>query len=307
VTRGDVTVLADGLSFLEGPRWHDGRLYVSDFYTHRVLSLDGDGALEPVCTVPGQPSGLGFDARGRLLVVSMVDRRLLRLEGDVLHEVADLGGLAPFHCKDMVVDADGAAYVGNFGWDEVARPGITPTALIRVDPDGTPTVAARELVFPNGMAITPDGGTLLVAETFAGRITAFDIGEDGALANRRVWADLAPRRGLSGQAPGAAWTTIADAVASGRPLPDGLALDEDGAVWIGDAAGSGPLRVVEGGEIVERVDTGPLSVYAVALGGADRRTLSMCASPPLLETDPSTDHRAQLLACRVAAAGVGRP
>ncbi len=293
----DVEVLADGHAFLEGPRWHDGHLYVSDFYLRRVYRLDDDG-LAVVCAVPGQPSGLGHDPDGRLLVVSMIDRRVLRLVDGTLHTVADLTALAPFHCNDMVVDAAGGAYVGNFGWDSSASDPIEPTTLVRVAPDGTASVAAEELVFPNGCVLTPDGGTLIVAETFAGRITAFDVAADGSLSNRRVWADLAP---------GADWRTIPEAVASGRPLPDGMALDAEGAVWIGAATGDGALRVAEGGEILDHVPTGDRSVYAVALGGADRRTLYLCVSPPLLQTDPSADHRSALMAGRVEVPGAGRP
>ncbi len=246
--------------------------------------------LSAVCEVEDQPSGLGFDSRGRLLVVAMVDRRVLRLEGDQLVEVADLSSCAPFHCNDMLVDGRGRAYVGNFGWDDAAAPLIRSTVLLRVDADGTSSVAASDLVFPNGMVITPDGRTLIVSETFAGRITAFDVAEDGSLSNRRVWADFA---GSS------AWETISEAVGSGALLPDGLALDAEGALWVGHAAGHGATRVREGGEILEFVDTGELAVFAVALGGSDRRTLYMCASPPLLSNDPSVDHRARLLTCRV--------
>ena len=293
----DLEVLAEGHAFLEAPRWHEGRLYVSDFYLRRVYRLDA-GGLSVVCEVPGQPSGLGHDPDGHLMVVSMIDRRVLRLVDGVLQPAGDLTALAPFHCNDMVVDGAGAAYVGNFGWDSSVSDPIRPTTLVHLAPDGTATIAADDLVFPNGTVITPDGGTLIVSETFAGRITAFDIAADGSLSNRRVWADLAPA---------AAWRTIPEAVASGRPLPDGMVLDAEGAVWIGDAAGDGALRVAAGGEILYRVPTGDRSVYAVALGGDDRRTLYLCVSPPLLQTDPSVEHRSALLATRVEVPGAGRP
>jgi sugar lactone lactonase YvrE len=294
----DVRVLAQGLSFLEGPRWRDGRLYVSDFYTHRVLSFEESDGMRELCVVPGQPSGLGFSPEGRLLVVSMLDRRLLRLEGSELVAVADLSNLAGGPCNDMVVDRAGRAYVGNFGWDANPDAPIRATVLIRVEPDGSAAVAADELVFPNGTVISPNGKTLLVAETFASRISAFDLAGDGSLTNRRVWASFGP---------GSVGGTVASAVASGLPLPDGLAHDAEGAVWMGDAAGSGALRVATGGEILDSVPTGELAVFAVALGGDDRRTLYMCASPPLLQNDPSVDHRAQLLACRVDVPGAGLP
>ena len=154
----EVTRLADGFSFIESPSWHAGALYLSDFYRHRVLMADHRGRHRTVCKVSGQPSGLGWDREGRLLVVSMTDRKLLRLDGSRLTEVADLASLAPYQCNDMVVDDQGRAYIGNFGSDaEVA--GTRPTCLILVEPDGSARVAADDLIFPNGMAITPDGQT----------------------------------------------------------------------------------------------------------------------------------------------------
>jgi sugar lactone lactonase YvrE len=289
--------LGSGYSFLEGPRWHRGEIYVSDFYTHRVLAFNPDGARRTVCTVPGQPSGLGFLPNGVMLVVSMRDRRLLRLEGSRLIEVADLSGLAPFWCNDMLVDRLGRAYVGNFGWNVLEDTNIRTTNVIMVLPDGSARPVADGLTFPNGIVITPDGGTMLIAETFAARISAFDVAADGSLHNRRPWAVFSD----------SGFASIAEAVASACPLPDGMALDAEGKVWCGDAAARGALRIGEGGAIVDRIDTGELSAYAVALGGSDRRTLYMCCSPPLLTNDPATDHRSSLLACRVDIAGNGFP
>lgn len=286
----DVAVLATGHSFLEGPRWFNGRLFVSDFYTQRVLAFDSRGAMEAICHVPGRPSGLGFTPEGTMLVVSMTDRRLLRWNGRSLEEVVDLRASAAFHTNDMHVDSSGRAYIGNFGFDPGAEQEIKPTNLLLVYPDGQVAVAAAELVFPNGIVKTSDGATLLVAETFAARITAFDCREDGTLAGRRVWADLSTGR----------YGTIGDAVRSQDPLPDGIALDESGALWIGDANGAGPLLLAEGGEVLARVDTRDLAVYAVALGGHDRRTLFMCAAPPLSNASkPELERRACLLSCQV--------
>ncbi len=291
------TVVASGFSFLEGPRWHDGRLYVSDFYTHRVLAIDERGSVSPICEIPGQPSGLGFAPDGSLLVVSMKDRRLLRLRGSRTEEVADLSGLTDSLCNDMLVDPSGYAYVGNFGWDAAPDAPVRTTSLFGVDASGAARRVADDLIFPNGMALTPDGRTLLVAETFASRITAFDVSAPGVLENRRVWASFAP-------SPHA---TVREAVNRAVPLPDGIALDADGALWIGDAAGQAALRIGAGGTVLERIDTSPLAVFAVALGGADRRTLYMCASPPLLSNDPAVEHQAVLLACRVDVPGAGLP
>lgn len=286
----DIAVLATGHSFLEGPRWFNQRLFVSDFHTQRVLAFDSGGAMEVVCHVPGRPSGLGFTPEGTMLIVSMTDRRLLRWDGRSLDEVADLGDCAAFHINDMHVDSEGRAYVGNFGFEPEADVKIQSTGLFLVNPRGGVTLAAQDLIFPNGIVKTPDGATLLVAETFAARVTAFDCDEDGTLAGRRVWADLSTGH----------HATVGDAVRSRDPLPDGIALDANGALWIGDANGAGPLLIAEGGEILARVDTGALAVYAVTLGGPDNRTLFMCAAPALSEEfTPESERRACLLSCQV--------
>src|SRR5438045_867854 len=207
----------EGLYFGEGPRWHDGRLWFSDFYDHAVFAVDMDGHRDRIVDVPGQPSGLGWLPDGRLLVVSMLDRKLLRLDGDDLVEHAALGGIATFHCNDMAVTGSGRAYVGDFGFDleeftarAAAGESVTATsaALARADPDGAVTVAADGLEFPNGTVITPDGSTLIIAESFGRRLSAFDVSADGDLSNRRLWADL------------------------GRCAPDGICLDADGCVWV---------------------------------------------------------------------------
>jgi sugar lactone lactonase YvrE len=293
---GGVTRLADGFTFLESPRWHDGQLYLSDFYSHRVLRTPDGRDFETLCEVAGQPSGLGFDRENRLLVVSMTDRRLLRLEDSGLIEVADLAGLAPYHCNDMVTDEHGRAYIGNFGSD-FGGAGISPAGLVLVEPDGRARTVASDLIFPNGMAITPDGATLLVAETFAYRITAFGIAPDGSLHSRRVWA------GLGGSTPRA--RTIAEALASGQVTPDGICIDAEGALWIGDATGTGAMRIGESGEPLDFVDTGPRAVYAVALGGADERTLFMCAGPPFGRSNPARGHDGALLRCAVDVPAAG--
>lgn len=247
-------IIVDGLSFAEGPRWHDGKLYFSDFYRHVVNAVTDQGELEVVAEVPEQPSGLGWLPDGRLLIVSMLDRRLLRQEPDgTLVEHANLGGIATWHCNDMVVDAKGRAYVGNFGFDidPGAAAEMKPADLARVDPDGTVSVAATDLQFPNGTVITPDGRTLIIGETWGRRLTAFDIGADGSLTNRRVWADIEPH------------------------LPDGICLDAEGAVWVADPGNQCVIRVKEGGEITDRFDT-ELGSFACMLGGADGRSLYVC-------------------------------
>jgi sugar lactone lactonase YvrE len=308
--------LAEGLSFLEGPRWHDGRLFASDFYNHRVLAFQSDGKYETVVEVPNQPSGLGWLPDGRMLVVSMKDRRVMRLEeggpgygvspgspgygvspGDLV-EHADLSGLAKGHCNDMVVDTSGRAYVGNFGFDLMSGQDRTDAVLVRVDPDGTVTVVAEEVMFPNGSVITPDGGTLILAETMGQRLSAFDIGTDGSLSNRRVWAAFGE--------PATA-TDLGGVLAQLKVAPDGICLDAEGAVWFADSLGNRVVRVREGGEVVDEISTGDLGVFACMLGGDDGRTLFLCAAPTFVEAMASADHQARLLACRVDVPHAGLP
>ena len=246
-------VLLDGLAFPEGPRWHAGAFWFSDMHQHQVIRLEPGGRPETVVEVANRPSGLGWLPDGRLLVVSMTDRRVMRLDGDTLVEHADLSKLASFHCNDMVVDARGRAYVGNFGFDLDARADPKPAELLLVTPDGEARLAAGELNFPNGTVITPDGRTLIVGESFGARLTAFDVTDDGALENRREWARL----------EGA--------------VPDGICLDAEGAVWVASPVSAEVLRVHEGGRVSERV---PVSTqaYACMLGGPERRTLFICTA-----------------------------
>ncbi|NQV58944.1 MAG: SMP-30/gluconolactonase/LRE family protein [Alphaproteobacteria bacterium] len=270
-------VLLDDLTFPEGPRWHDGRLWFSDFYAHEVVAVDIAGKRETIVEVPGQPSGLGWTPDGRLLVVSMIDRKLMRLDPDGLVEVADLSALAGFHCNDMVVDGDGRAYVGNFGYNSHAGDPFQLADLICVDPNGGVSVAAEGLAFPNGAVITPDGGTLIIGETRGNVLSAWDRHPDGSLSNRRVWADL----------PGG--------------YPDGICLDADGAVWVADPRGKETYRVLEGGEITDRISTGEMGSFACMRGGAERRTLFICTC---LQSGPGT---AELRSGRIETVEVSVP
>jgi sugar lactone lactonase YvrE len=245
--------LIAGLRFPEGPRWRDGRLWFSDMHAQQVLAVDPSGTLETIATVPEDPSGLGWLPDGRLLIVSMRDRRLLRLDPAGLTEVADLSHLAPCHCNDMVVDARGRAYVGNFGFDLHAGQSPAPTNLILVEPDGRARVAAADLRFPNGSVITPDGRTLVVGETFGGCLTAFDVAEDGSLSGRRVWAQME------------------------RAVPDGICLDAEGAIWVASPIGHSVLRLREGGEVTHRIEV-ENEAFACMLGGPERRTLFLCTA-----------------------------
>jgi sugar lactone lactonase YvrE len=273
--------LLEGLRFPEGPRWHAGRLWFSDMHDGVVLALDPAGGVETIVRVPNEPSGLGWLPDGRLLVVSMHDRRLLRLDAEGLVEAADLSQLAPFHTNDMVVDARGRAYVGNFGFDLHGGGKPVPTDLHLVHPDGRVEVAAREMRFPNGSVITPDGRTLVVGESFGACLTAFDVADDGRLSNRRQWARLE------------------------RAVPDGICLDAEGAIWVASPVSDEVLRVREGGAVTQRI---PVEGRAIAcmLGGPQRRTLFVCTAG---STDPKQTHdrRGRILALAVDVPGAGLP
>ena len=247
-------VLIEGLTFTEGPRWHDGRLYFSDFFTHRVLALDTEGNMETIVETPQQPSGLGWSPDGSMLIVSMNDQKLLSFSNGELSEAADLSQLATHFCNDMVVDKKGNAYVGNFGFDLHGGESIKPTNIILVRPGEEPCVVAENVFFPNGTVITPDDKTLIVGETFASCLTAFDINEDGSLSNRRVWADL---------------RLIEEGY---NPVPDGICLDAEGAIWVASPSTNDVIRVQEGGALLDKVEV-DRGAFACMLGGENGNTL----------------------------------
>lgn len=293
----EISTVADGFSFLECPRWRDGRLWVSDFYTGRVVATDGGGEVTVLAEVPGQPAGLGFLPDGRALIASMRDKRLLvRDEQGGLSEHADLSRVAPGVLNDMLVDQRGRAYVGNFGFDLMAGAPIRSTGLVRVDPDGSVAVVAEDLRFPNGMVLLP-GGVLVVAETFAGRLTAFDVAEDGSLHGRRVWAAF-------GEAPDT--DEVERALGALSVGPDGICADAEGALWVADALNARVLRVREGGEVTDEIPTG-LGVFACMLGGVDGRTLFLCTAPSFAEHERSPVREAELRAVRVEVPHAGLP
>lgn len=246
-------VLMTGIALGESPRWHDGRLWFSDWGAQEVIAVAPDGASEVIAHVPTFPFCIDFLPDGRLLIVSGRDGRLLRREPDgslVTH--ADLSGLAAPPWNDIVVGGHGNIYVNNIGFD---FPGGTfaPGTVVLVTPDGVTRQVADGMAFPNGMAVTSDNATLLVGESYGERLTAFDIAEDGSLSNRRVWAET----------PG--------------DHPDGICIDAEGAVWYADVGSSHCVRVREGGEVLQtvQVDRG---CFACMLGGDDGRTLFMVAA-----------------------------
>ncbi len=286
-------VLAEGIYFGEGPRWHDGRLWFSDFYAHAVKSVSLAGDLRTEFVIDDRPSGLGWTPDGSMLIVSMTKRQVLKRAPDGTISVhADLSGIADFHCNDMVVDAAGRAYVGNFGFDldaQINARGIPavlaehPTAkLARVDLDGSVHVAAEGLHFPNGPVITPDGKTLIIGETLGSVLTAFDIASDGGLSNRRVWAQVAPR------------------------VPDGIALDAQGAVWIANPIAPECARYAEGGDVLEVIETGQ-PCYACMLGGDDGRTLFMLTARSSDAHQAAAEPTGKLLIATVEHPRAGRP
>jgi sugar lactone lactonase YvrE len=294
-----LSVLAEGGNYFECPRWHDGRWWASDFYRHTVFTYDADGREQPVVEVEGQPSGLGWMPNGDLLVVSMKDSRVLRhsADGD-LTEHADLASLTTGYLNDMIVDREGRAYAGNFGFDLMNDGDPATAGLVRVDPDGTATPAAEDLWFPNGMVITDDG-TLIVAETFGARFTAFRIDADGALTDRRIWAQVEPT-----PEPGDTETMLGAVTFA----PDGCALDAEGHVWAANALGGVVCRVAPGGEIVDEVAMPDgLGVFACGLGGDDGRTLVACAAPDFYEEPRKAAREAQLLKTTVDVPRAGLP
>jgi sugar lactone lactonase YvrE len=286
-------VLAEGIYFGEGPRWREGRLWFSDFYDRSVKSVSPAGDLRTEFQIDDQPSGLGWMPDGSMLVVSMTRRQVLRRTPDGAIGVhADLTSIATFHCNDMVVDAEGRAYVGNFGFDLDAEltgrgaPSVladhATAKLALVQPDGAVSVAAADMHFPNGPVITPDGRTLILGETLAACLTAFDIGSDGSLSNRRVWADIGPR------------------------VPDGIALDAKGRIWVANPLAPECFLVAEGGEIVEVIDTGQ-PCYACMLGGADGRTLHMLTAATSIAHEARSKPTGKLLVAEVDTPRAGLP
>ena len=250
--------LFTGGSFFEGPRWRDGRWFVSDFYQHHVLAIDEGGRAQEILHVPQQPSGTGWLPDGSLLVASMLDHKLIRRRPDGRVSVhADVSAYCGGWLNDIVVDGLGRAWCGNFGYDHFAGEAPRTTNIIRVDPDGTAAIAASEMHFPNGSVVAADNRTLIVGETTGARYTAFDISDDGTLTGRRVWAALPDL------------------------VPDGCCLDAEGRIWSADPKESRARLIEEGGRVLEEIRTPDgMAPFACALGGADGRTLLLACSPP---------------------------
>jgi sugar lactone lactonase YvrE len=277
-------VYLEGLVFGECPRWRDGALWLSDMFGGRVLRSTGAGKAESVLELKGgRPSGLAFLDDGSLLVVSMLDRKLLRRWSDGRVEpFADLAPHVTGDINDMVRAPDGGVFVGNFGFDLFGGAEGRLTNLHHVDATGQVREVATELNFPNGMVVTPDRRTLIVAETFAHRLTAFDL-DGGQLRNRRVFATL------------------------GDYAPDGICLDAAGAVWVSAFVGDAYLRVEQGGKITHQVPLSGRRAVACNLGGADGRTLFMVTADTDVERLAKGDSKARVETTRVDVAGAGSP
>jgi sugar lactone lactonase YvrE len=302
-------VLCEGIYFGDDPRWHQGRLWFSDFFAHAVKSVSLAGDLRTEVEIDDQPSGLGWMPDGSLLIVSMFKRQVLRrsLDGKIrVH--SDLSAIANYASNDMVVDSMGRAYVGDFGYDlpkAIAANGVEsvladhPTAKVAfVSPDGVARVAATDMHFPNGSVITPDGKTLIVAETLAERLTAFDIGADGSLTNRRVWAWVKPHLPL-----GSAELFARPIGAAFHRLPDGIALNAEGQIWMANAVAAECVLFAEGGKVLDVIDTGE-PCFACMLGGDDGRTLFMHTSPT---TATAASPKSRLIIANVDVPHAGLP
>ena len=274
--------LLKGLIFPEGPRWHDGKLWFSDMHALKVKTVDLNGRAEDIAEVTTWPSGLGWLPDGRLLIVSMTDRKLLRLENGQLKTHADISKLASFHCNDMVVDGKGRAYVGNFGYDLLSNAPQKTAELVLVNPDGSARVVADGLDFPNGTVITADGQTLIVGESMGHRLTAFNVADDGSLSNRRVFAEL------------------------GEGVPDGIALDAENAVWVASPLNKELIHVKEGSVVTDRIKCDSMPI-ACALGGPSRKTLFVLFSDSIHPEECRATKAARIDTMEVPVGGVGWP
>lgn len=273
----------DDFVFLEGPRWHRGRLWVSDIWGHTVFTVDENGRREAVVEVPQRPSGLGFLPDGTPLIVSMLDRRVYRLDAGALVLHSDLAAISESQINDMVLDEQGRAYIGNMGYDLFSGAPPQTADIILVETDGSHRIVAEGLDFPNGLVIKDGGRTLVVAESFGHRVSAFDIAADGGLGGRRVYAELPDL------------------------IPDGMCLDVDGNIWVAGAMSGAFVLVGGGGEVLARIDVSPRAAIACQLGGADGRTLYCLTYDGGVEELSRGEPGAHIEVARVAGGAAGSP
>ena len=281
-------IFFDELGFPKCPRWHEDRLWFSDQHYNHVITVDMDGNPNSIVEVPGTPAGLGWLPDGRMLVVSMKDRRLMRLDSTGLAIAIDLSELVSHNCNEMVVDRLGNAYIGNFGYDindPTAEPHFAEITMVTVD--GQAGAVAHGLAFPSGCVITADDSMLIVAESSAARLTAFTITLEGFLVERRIWAEF-DKLGL--------------VVDQDRVIPDGICLDAEGAVWMASpGTPGGVFRVREGGEITDRVEV-EHQAFAVMLGGPERKTLFVCTAS--FDENQGVSGRIEMVKVEVPGAGL---
>ena len=275
-------VLADNFAFLEGPRWHDGTLWVSDMWGHEVLRVTEQGSRKTICAVSNRPSGLGFLPDGSPLVVSMADRKVMRIVDADVELYADLSSMTGGDCNDMLVDEAGRAYVGNFGFDLHCGDAPKKADLLMIESGGSVLVVARDLEFPNGMVLIGGGQTLILAEGWAQRLLAFDRRPDGGLSAPRIYFDMGDRS------------------------PDGLCVDEDDGIWVACYDTQEFLRVGKAGTITDRVAVPGRHAVACALGGSDGRTLFCCTFAGDYEKIGSGARRGAIETVRVPIAAVRR-
>lgn len=275
--------IVGSLTFTEGPRWRDGRLWFSDAHAGRVLSVDEAGDWRVEATMPSGCSGLGWRPDGTLLVLLTQARSLVEVAGGAVVRTVDLTHWLPASSTELITDANGRAYIGNAGFNFRAKEPPRPTKLVMMSAGGEIAFASEEpLEFPNGTVITPDGRTLVIAETLGRRLTAFDVAQDGRLSGRRIFADL------------------------GDAMPDGICLDAEGAVWAASPNTRQVLRV-KGGGIVDRIPTGGRGAFACMLGGADGRTLYVATGSVFDFTDAHPKLPGAIEAVRVDVPGAGFP
>ena len=298
-------LLVDNVYFSEGPRWHKNKFWFSDFYQRAVFSLDDSGILEKIVDIPNQPSGLGWLPNGDTLIVSMHDQKVMRFSNGLLTVHSDLSHLTKYTCNDMVVDNEGHAYIGNFGTTK-HNVDVVPTCLIHVTPEGTASIVANNLEFPNGTVITPDGKKLIVGETYAGRLTSFDINPDKTLSNRKVWAQMMPtwifiitkiRRFLKQVAKESGYAVR---------VPDGICLDEKMGIWVASPTTFEVFRIEEGGNVSDIIST-PQRAYACMLGGSDGKTLHISTANDSTPDVAKSKPMGKIYTARVNYARAGNP
>ena len=302
--------LTGGLYFGEGPRWHENKLWFSDFYSHKVMTLDENNSLETVCEVPSQPSGLGWLPNGDLLIVSMLDRKILKFSEGSISVHADLSEYVAHKCNDMVVGRDGTAYVGNFGMGDAGE-SLNSTHLMIVKSDGTVLKGPDNLLFPNGTVITKDGKNLIIAETLGAKLTSFDIEDNGELTNRKLWARTSPLfslliiKFLSSMGFDLSKVDFSK-YSKNLHVPDGICLDEKNGIWIASPTTKAVVRIEKCGIITDTIST-PKSAFACMLGGKERKTLYVIISNSSDPEEAQASPEGEIHSIEVEIPGVGKP